>query len=252
MFSNPFSSFSRHIKRLYAFSEAIHDTYIAPGLFDSLPTPAQRYFKHVLVKNQSYLSSARLIHDGEFRVNPNQKWSKIKGEEYFTIEPPGFVWRGKVPFMSATDLFINKQGNLQIRLFQTIRIINKKDEKINQGELLRWLAEAPWYPTALLPSKNLSWEKVNDSECKIIFTSEGIDVDARVHINSKGEITKLQAKRFNNDTLNNWTGVYKNYQKVNGMLIPISCEVSWNLEEGDFSYARFNIKKIEYNIPKQF
>ncbi|MFB6317071.1 DUF6920 family protein [Saccharicrinis sp. FJH54] len=252
MHFNPFSSFSRHIKRLFSVSGKFQPKPVDPVLFDRLPAPAQRYFKHVLTENQNYISSARLIHDGEFRVNPNQKWSKIKGEEYFTIEPPGFVWRGKVPFMSATDLFINKQGNLQIHLFQTIRIINKKDEKINQGELLRWLAEAPWFPTALLPSKNLSWEKINDSECKIIFSSEGIDVDARVHINNKGEITKLQAKRFKDDTLNNWTGIYNNYQKVNGMLIPMSCEVSWNLEEGDFCYARFNIKKIEYNIPKQF
>jgi len=36
------------------------------------------------------------------------------------------------------------------------------------------------------------------------------------------------------------------------MQIPHDVEVMWNLESGNFSYARFNITEIEYNNHSKF
>jgi hypothetical protein len=38
----------------------------------------------------------------------------------------------------------------------------------------------------------------------------------------------------------------------NGMMIPFSIEAIYKLKKGDYSYAKFNVKKIEYNVPKRF
>jgi hypothetical protein len=34
--------------------------------------------------------------------------------------------------------------------------------EIARGELMRYLAEAAWYPTALLPSQSVQWEALDD------------------------------------------------------------------------------------------
>ena len=36
-------------------------------------------------------------------------------------------------------------------------------------------------------------------------------------------------------------------KEMNSVVVPITFEVLWRLEKEDFSYAKFNIKKIEYN-----
>jgi hypothetical protein len=37
---------------------------------------------------------------------------------------------------------------------------------MDEGELSRYLAEAPWYPTALLPAAGIEWEPVDDSAAR--------------------------------------------------------------------------------------
>ena len=36
------------------------------------------------------------------------------------------------------------------------------------------------------------------------------------------------------------------------MKVPFYLEATWNLESGDFSYAKFKVTKIEYNNPSKF
>jgi hypothetical protein len=43
-----------------------------------------------------------------------------------------------------------------------------------------------------------------------------------------------------------------NYKEKNSLFIPTDFEVLWRLEKGDFSYAKFNIMEVEYDIPEKF
>ena len=52
-----------------------------------------------------------------------------------------------------------------------------------------------------------------------------------------------------NEKLETWIGKLKNYKEINGIIIPTSIEAIWKLETKDYSYARFNIKEIEYEKP---
>ena len=139
-----------------------------------LPIPVQRYLKYSLRENQSYISYVRLQHGGEFRAS--KSWVSIKGEEYFTVQKPGFVWSGKVPLFSAKDIYFNEEG----------------------------------------------------------------------------QITQFKTKRYKDKTLENFTGYCDHYRSVDGIKVPFYLEATWNLESGDWSYAKFKIKKIEYNNPSKF
>ena len=63
--------------------------------------------------------------------------------------------------------------------------------EVAQGELLRFLAEAAWYPTALLPSQGVRWEALDGISARATLTdgatmvalarSDDIDVPAAHH-----------------------------------------------------------------------
>jgi hypothetical protein len=44
--------------------------------------------------------------------------------------------------------------------------------------------------------------------------------------------------------------VDSNYQEVDGIMVPGEIEASWLLEEGEHTYARFQVKGFEFNTPK--
>ena len=246
------SQLEKSVEELFSLSQDISGRVYSHEQIEGLPEPVQRYFRYSLQENQPYISYVRLKHGGNFRLKPDQKWMSIRGEEYFTAQKIGFVWFGKLPLFSVIDQYIDGRGSLVAKLLFLIKVADANGEKIDQGELLRWLGEAPWYPTALLPSEKLTWESVDNNSAKVILSNQGLSVQGIFYFNKEGQITKFTSKRYKEDTLENWTGYYRDYKEVNGMQIPHDVEVMWNLESGNFSYARFNITEIEYNNPSKF
>ena len=64
---------------------------------------------------------------------------------------------------------------------------------------------------------------------------------------------EIETKRYMDDkNLGTWIIKVADYKEMNSVVVPAWFEVLWRLEKGDFSYAKFNIKKIEYNKPEIF
>jgi hypothetical protein len=248
----------KEVKRLFTNSKDISEIRYSVKQITNLPDPVQRYFKYSLQENQYYTAYVKLKHEGTFRQSQGQGWMPIVGQEYFTIENPGFVWIGKMkPFpllwIDGKDEFINGTGNFQIKLLSLFTVIDAKGKETDESELLRWIAETPWFPTSLLPSKYLHWEEVNSTSAKAIVEYGKIKTEVIFYFNEEGQIVKLNADRYR--SVNNiyskdkWIGYYRDYTKVNDMMIPKEIEAAWNLSSGEFSYAKFKITDIEYNNP---
>lgn len=50
--------------------------------------------------------------------------------------------------------------------------------------------------------------------------------------------------------LETWIGKMSDYKQINGVVIPTTIEAVWSLADKDFSYAKFYVKKIEYDNPQ--
>ncbi|SHN14019.1 DUF6544 family protein [Mucilaginibacter sp. OK098] len=245
--------FNNEVKELFALSNSVSHKKFSYRQLVGLPEPVQRYFKHILTEGQPYINYARLIHTGQFKAGPDKKWASIKGEQYFTMEKPGFIWKGKTWMFTARDMYIRGKGRLIVSLFSLYNIVNAEGEKISQGELLRWLAENVWFPTNLLPGKNLGWTAIDTHTAKLTFNHNELSCCYIVTFNNKGEITQFETKRYmGEESLETWVGKLGNYKEMNGIMVPTSIEAIWKLPKGDFSYAKFNVIKIEYDIPRKF
>lgn len=248
--------FNQQVKALFSSPKNITPITFNCEQLSGLPEPVQRYFKYALKEGQPYISYARLRHGGQFRTNPNQRWMSINGQQYYTTEEPGFVWLGKVPakasLISAIDMYQRGRGSMDVKLLSIIKIVEATGEELDQGALLRWLAEAAWFPTALLPSENLSWEPIDHNSAKIILFDNNLMVSGAFTFNEQGQITQFKTKRYKDSSLKDWFGYYGDYREVDGMRIPFYAEVVWGLESGDFSYAKFELRKVDYNIAEKY
>lgn len=248
----------KEVKILFTNSKDISGMRYSANQINNLPEPVQRYFKYSLQNNSHYISYVKLKHEELFRQNQGQGWISIVGQEYFTAENPGFVWIGKMKpypilWIDGKDEFIDGRGNFQIKLLSLFTVADTKGNESDESELMRWLAETPWFPTSLLPNKYLHWKEIDSSSSKAIIEYGKIKVEVIFYFNEQGQIVKLNADRYR--TVNNsyskdkWIGYYTDYTKVNGMMIPKEIEAAWNLSSGEFSYAKFKITDIEYNNP---
>ncbi|MDB5013248.1 MAG: hypothetical protein JWQ25_1450 [Daejeonella sp.] len=220
---------------------------------EGLPEPVQRYFRHVLSDGQPYIQFVKITHSGRFKADLKKDWMNIKGVEYFTTQKPGFIWKGKTAMFTAVDQYIADKGQLQVSLFSLFKIVNAHGKKFDQGELLRWLAESVWFPTNLLPSKNLQWYPISPNSAQLNFKHGDLLASYIVTFNTRNEIFEMVTDRYMGDAqLEKWVCQFSNYKEMNGVLIPIENKASWRLKEGDRVYADFNLVTVDFDKPGKF
>jgi len=218
-----------------------------------LPAPVQRYFRHVLPAGQPYLRGLRLRHTGQFKTDLKKDWVAITGEQYITADPPGFIWQGTTRQFVARDEFVAGRGRLDVRLFGALPIAGGTGLAYDQGELLRWLVEISWLPTALLPSKYIAWTAVDDHSAQLTLTHQGHSVSCLARFNERGEMAECEAPRqMDEATQQPWLVRFEQYRRWHGVLIPTVGEASWVINGQRQPYARFVVRELEYEPLRPF
>jgi len=232
-----------------AFRHADLDDPTTP--LGQLPEPVRHYFRTVLPDGQVPISYLRLQHDGLFRTNLKQGWLKITGKQYFAVANPGFVWRGRTSNLVAIDSYVNRQGSLQVWLLGIARLLNARGPAYDQGEVLRWLGEAVWFPTALLPGGPAQWAPHGNLSAILRLQHGGQDVTYTVFFNKEHEIERLETDRFMGPgRQEHWVGRLSHYELRQGVLVPTQIEGAWHIQGKDHPYARFRLTQFEYDKPE--
>jgi hypothetical protein len=137
---------------------------IEPRIFDSreldtMPAPVQRYFRAVLAEGQPMVTTVSLEHIGTLNLGESaDQWKPFTSTQRVVTRRPGFDWDGRVAMMPGLpvlvhDAYIAGEGILHAALLGLLSMAKLRGTgEVARGELMRFLAEAAWYPTALLPS----------------------------------------------------------------------------------------------------
>ena len=247
-------------KELFREGKEITPEIVTDEDIKGLPEPVQRYLKYTQIIGKEKIKIVRLKQGGYFRLKENQKWMPIKAEQYFNVDSVEFIWIAKVriaPLVSiyAKDEFIEGKGNLVVKLLGLIKIVDAKGYEVDDGEILRFLAECIWFPSAFL-NDYIRWETIDESSAKATISYKGITASAIFHFNEKGEITKITAKRYREVNgkfvLEGWEGEIVAYREVNGVIIPNKVNIIWKLKTGDFCYDKVEVIDIGYNNPSVY
>ena len=120
-----------------------------------------------------------------------------------------------------------------------------------RGELLRWLAEAPWVPTALLPSQGVRWEAVAEGRARATVTDRGVTATVEFRFGPDGFPASIFAPDRprtvgSANVPTPWEGTWSAFGPRNGMRVPSAGEVAWLLPEGRLPYWRGRVESIAY------
>ncbi|GBE18485.1 hypothetical protein BMS3Abin16_01089 [archaeon BMS3Abin16] len=226
---------------------------------DELPSPVKKYFHHVLKKGQPIISKVFISQNGGFRAKPEMAgWSEMKAVQYFSSEPRAFVWDSQIfilPLVSINvcDSYIDGKGSMTGKFLSLFTLINSHDEEeLNAGALQRYLAEAVWFPTSLLPSQGISWEEIDSSKAKATITDSGITVSLEFEFNERGEAVSVYTPGRYREVkgkyeLTPWKGRFSNYIEVEGYRIPTKAEVEWHLKDKTYPYWKAELIEVRYD-----
>jgi hypothetical protein len=224
---------------------------------DGLPEPVQRYFRAVLRDGQPIVSVARLSHAGTFNMGATRaRWRGFDSTQLVVTRRPGFDWDAQIDMAAGLraqvhDAYVAGEGLMHARLLGLVTLAELRGTAdAARGQLLRYLAEAMWYPTALLPSQGVQWEAVDARAARATLVDGATRVSITFRFGVDGLIATMEAVRTRivgrEARELPWVGRAWNYQQRGGLLIPIEAEVAWQLPEGPWPYWRGRIANITY------
>ena len=224
--------------------------------FEDLPAPVRRYFENVLPDGQPFVDEVRLEQAGTLRLGEHgSPWKSFAATQWVTTNPPGFLWRAAIRLLplvrvSIIDVYRGGDGDARVSLFGLPLGGADASPELNEAELMRYLAEAVWCPTALLPSEGVEWEAVDDDAARATLEREGTEASLVFHF-AHGEVTRVHTearyRQVDGELVPTpWTGRWRDYQRRNGILVPTAGEVVWHLSDGDLTAWRGRVTDIDH------
>jgi hypothetical protein len=230
---------------------------------EGLPAPVQRYFRAALKDGGPLVSSVSVEHTGTFNMSESgEKWRPFTSTQRVVTQRPGFVWDGRIAMFPGIavrvhDAYVAGEGILHPALFGVITLADMRDTggDVARGELMRFFAEAVWYPTALLPSQGVRWESVDNHSAKATLIDGALSLTMLFSFGGDDFIESVQAEARGRTVgglviPTPWEGRFSSYQEQSGMHVPRSGEVAWLVREGRRSYWRGRITRLVYDFAR--
>ena len=228
---------------------------------DGLPAPVQRYFRAVLKDGQAVIAAATFEFAGSFNLSTTggEQWKPFTSTQRAVTHRPGFLWNGRVMMLPGLavqvhDSYIAGVGTLHAAMLGLFTVAEVQGAgEIARGELMRYFAEMPWYPTALLPSQGVRWQAVDDRSAEATLVDGPISLTLLFRFDEAGLISSVHADSRGAGVgkgmlMRPWECRATHYQWLGGMRVPTRGEAAWMRPEGRKPYFIGDLKSMVYQF----
>ncbi len=249
---------AEEIEDLLALHDGSTQRAIAPADLERLPDPVARWLRWAQVVDEPVPATVRLEQEGEFRTGEGRDWAPFDADQYFTTDPPGFLWRVDLRFaplvsVVGRDRWAGGDASMKMRLLGAIPVVDAAGSDLAQGAMLRWVGEIIWFPQAAL-SYRIRWEAVDESSARATITAGGQTATATFVFDAEGRPLRVSAERFNDTKQARlpWAAVNERFGEFHGVRVPVAGSASWAYESGDFEYIRWRVTRLDFDRRDHF
>jgi hypothetical protein len=225
-----------------------------------LPEPVQRWQRWAGVVGHERIRTVRLRQTGELRVSADAPWMPFTATQYDTFAAPRFLWfasinAGPLPLLHAVDEYTSEGGALAGSLGGWINVIGGDGDEFDQGELLRFLAEIPLFPTAAL-EKYITWLPIDATSARAVIHDGNVETSAVFSFDETGRPLEVRARRYRMVggafSLDLWSTSLDAFEPIDGLMVATRGRAIWHLDSGELEYARFAATDVEFDVTTPF
>lgn len=203
-------------------------------------------------------SLIRMVQAAEMRLAPDQPFFALAASQLSGTRVPGFVWQATgtmaaiVP-LQVLDSYVDGTGLLDVRIAGSIPVARSSGGEIAKGEAMRFLAELPWNPEAILNSEGLTWRELEGGSVEVSMDTPGGVALVTLHIDQAGDIVAIDAadRPRADDIPARWIGRFSDYVQDGAYRFPRRGEIAWDLPGGEFVYWRGEILAVTGEAPRE-
>jgi hypothetical protein len=236
-----------------------HSSIVTDAMLAGLPEPAQRYLRYAGVVGRPLAETVRVRQTCRMHLAPDGGVSlPILAEQWYTVDPPGFVWDATVPLaglpvVRGRDAYVDGHGMMTILAGSVVPVVDASGPEMDQASLTRYLSEMPWFPMSFL-SDRVTWESVDDSTVRVSIADGEHRATGTLLIDAVGRLTEFRSERYakvgDRFELRPWSAPTLGYGEIGGLRLPTRGAAVWTLPDGTtHQYIDVELTDIAFDPP---
>ena len=196
-------------------------------------------------------TSVRLRQSGRMRQIGDARWMAFRAKPDISTLRCAFDWRaraGPAGLITARDALTEEGGRFDVRALGIFPIVRADHTPaLQRGQLMRYIAELPWAPDAILHNTELRWLEDGPDTLAVSAGAGETASEVVLSLDSQGRI----ADAFVPDRPRSaqapflptpWRGRFTDYRRHNDMWIPFAGEVGWQIDGKEYLYWQGRIE----------
>jgi len=251
-------TFVNRVKDEFVSQPVSSDSLLTEEKLAHLPLPVKKYIILSGAVGKSIPRNFRLEFSALMIAKPGAKPMKAQSIQYNF-----FTDKARIFFMTASKLLIpfrvlhtyrNQQATMVVRIASLFNVVNASGSGLTEAETVTLLNDMCLFAPGSLIDKRLNWKELSPVSAEVALTNGQYKVKAILYFNDAGELIDFYSEDRSalqpDGTLLKapWSTPVKNYQEYDGIRIPTYGETIWHYKDGDFTYGKFTLKSIEYNV----
>lgn len=222
-----------------------------------LPEPVRRWLTRVGVVGRPRVLDARIRFDGLLRSGPDEGWMRGPAEQHNFFDPPARYF-----FMRASRLGVPAQvyhryagsaATMEARLLGVLPLVDAAGEEMTRAETVTVLNDLFLFAPGAVPGMPLAWEELGEGRVRVTLTNAGQTVSADLTFDEAGDLVGFVSRdrsRTGDGTFQvvPWSTPVLAFGEVGGLRLPVEAEARWIDPDGEWTYARFTIREVVYNL----
>lgn len=223
---------------------------------EGLPAPVADYLKIVGVVGKPIVRNVKVEFEAEMRKKGGE-WFRMDAEQhnFFDSYERFFYLDAKVKGLPTKGFhrYKKKSASMEIKLLGIFTVAEATGAKLFEAETVTLFNDMCFLAPATLISKDIKWEEIDERTVKAVFTNQGVSISALLYFNEKGELVNFVSDdRFDINAGEKYrfsTPLYE-HRNISGFKLPSYGEAVWHYPDGEFTYGKFRVKNIEYNVKR--
>ena len=235
-----------------------HPPLVTEDMLTALPEPAQRYLRYAGVIGTPMVDTVHVRQACRMRPAPGGFSFPIVADQWYRVEPPGFIWDATVPVagvpvIRGRDGYLDGHSVMTIMGGSMIPIVSAAGPEMDQASLLRHLSEMAWFPSAFLRER-VTWEAIDDATVHVAITDGDLRATGTLEIDPEGRLVEFRSERYaavgKGFELRPWSAPTRAYGTFEGLRLPVQGAAVWTLPDGStLPYIEVTLTDVESDPP---
>jgi hypothetical protein len=228
----------------------------------ALPPLVQRYLRRVCVLGRPRPTDVFVRAHGEMRNGIDARWLEIEFEQHNRLgsDPVRlFYLHGSMfglPF-DGYHRYVGPEATMEVRAASLVDMVNARGPEMNQSETVTLLNDMCVLAPASLIDAPIVWHSLDDSRVSATFSNAGQSISAELVFDQEGDLVNFHSddRYMSSDGKTylryRWSTPLRDYRMFGDeprARVASFGEAVWSLPSGDFTYGRFTIDDVRYNV----